>query len=46
MRDEDFDGASLRAELGQTVRSVTWRRPSLNEVFLWTLGPGLDGGES
>ena len=46
VQDASFDGTSLQAGLDGRVRSVSWRRPTLNEVFLWTVGPGLDTGIS
>jgi ABC-2 type transport system ATP-binding protein len=44
VQDASFDGTGLQADLDGRVRSVSWRRPTLNEVFLWTIGPGLDIG--
>ena len=33
--DEQFSFADLQAELNNSVQAVRWRRPNLNDVFLW-----------
>ena len=33
--DEHFSFAELQAELDASVQAVRWRRPNLNDVFLW-----------
>lgn len=39
--DPQFSFASLQEELGNTVSAMRWRRPNLNDVFLWTLSDGV-----
>ena len=39
--DEHFSFAELQAELNDSVKAVRWRRPNLNDVFLWVNDPAL-----
>ena len=39
--DEHFSFAELQAELRDSVQAVRWRRPNLNDVFLWINNPAL-----
>ena len=41
IQEEHFDFMDLQAELGNRVQSVRWRRPNLNDVFLWVGDPTL-----
>jgi ABC-2 type transport system ATP-binding protein len=43
IQEELFDFMDLQAELGDQVQSVRWRRPNLNDVFLWVNDPHLSG---
>ena len=43
IQEEHFDFIDLQAELGNRVQSVRWRRPNLNDVFLWVNDPKLSG---
>jgi ABC-2 type transport system ATP-binding protein len=36
------DLGSLQAELATTARAVRWRRPNLNDVFLWVNRPSME----
>jgi ABC-2 type transport system ATP-binding protein len=38
-QDEHGDPGALQAELANSVRAVRWRRPNLNDVFLWVNRP-------
>ncbi|MDE0206720.1 MAG: ATP-binding cassette domain-containing protein [Candidatus Tectomicrobia bacterium] len=40
--DEHFSFAELQAELNDSVKAVRWRRPNLNDVFLWVNDPALN----
>ena len=42
--DEQFSFAELQAELNNSVQAVRWRRPNLNDVFLWINDPALSEG--
>ena len=42
--DEQFSFAELQAELDNSVQAVRWRRPNLNDVFLWINDPALSEG--
>ena len=42
--DEQFSFADLQAELNSSVQAVRWRRPNLNDVFLWINDPALSEG--
>ena len=42
--DETFSFAGLQSELNDTVQAVRWRRPNLNDVFLWINDPALSEG--
>ena len=42
--DEHFSFAELQAELHTGVQAVRWRRPNLNDVFLWVNDPTLSAG--
>jgi ABC-2 type transport system ATP-binding protein len=42
--DEHFSFAELQAELDSSVRAVRWRRPNLNDVFLWVNDSTLSAG--
>ena len=42
--DERFSFAELQAELDNSVQAVRWRRPNLNDVFLWVNDPALSEG--
>ena len=42
--DEKFSFAELQAELNDSVQAVRWRRPNLNDVFLWVNDPTLSAG--
>ena len=42
--DERFSFAELQAELDNSVQAVRWRRPNLNDVFLWVNDPTLSEG--
>ena len=39
--DEHFSFAELQAELSEGVKAVRWRRPNLNDVFMWVNDPAL-----
>lgn len=39
--DEQFSFPELQAELNDSVQAVRWRRPNLNDVFLWVNDPAL-----
>ena len=39
--DEHFSFAGLQAELDKGVEAIRWRRPNLNDVFLWVNDPAL-----
>jgi ABC-2 type transport system ATP-binding protein len=41
IQEEHFDFTDLQAELGERVQSMRWRRPNLNDVFLWVNDPNL-----
>ena len=43
IQEEHFDFIDLQAELGNRVESVRWRRPNLNDVFLWVNEPKPSG---
>jgi hypothetical protein len=34
-REDVAELAQLQAELGPLARAMSWRRPNLNDVFLW-----------
>lgn len=42
--EEHFAFMDLQAELGAHVQAVRWRRPNLNDVFLWINDPALSKG--
>ena len=42
--DEQFSFVELQAELNDGVQAVRWRRPNLNDVFLWVNDPALSVG--
>lgn len=42
--DEQFSFAELRAKINDRVQAVRWRRPNLNDVFLWVNDPTLSAG--
>lgn len=42
--DEKFSFAELQAELNDSAQAVRWRRPNLNDVFLWVNDPALSAG--
>lgn len=42
--DEQFSFAELQAELNSSVQAVRWRRPNLNDVFLWVNDSVLSEG--
>ena len=42
--DERFSFAELQAELNNSAQAVRWRRPNLNDVFLWVNDPALSEG--
>ena len=42
--DEQFSFAELQAELNNSVQAVRWRRPNLNDVFLWVNDSVLSEG--
>ena len=42
--DEQFSFAELQAELNNSAQAVRWRRPNLNDVFLWINDPALSEG--
>jgi len=42
--DEQFSFAELQAELSKSVQAVRWRRPNLNDVFLWVNDSTLSEG--
>ena len=42
--DEQFSFAELQAELNSSVQAVRWRRPNLNDVFLWVNDSALSEG--
>jgi ABC-2 type transport system ATP-binding protein len=44
IHDEQFNFLGLQAEIDERVRSVRWRRPNLNDVFLWVNDPTLSAG--
>lgn len=41
IKDKHFDFISLQAELADQAKDVRWRRPNLNDVFLWVNDPIL-----
>lgn len=42
--EERFSFTELQAELNESVQAVRWRRPNLNDVFLWVNDPVLNTG--
>ena len=42
--DEGFSFAELQAELNNSAQAVRWRRPNLNDVFLWVNDSALSEG--
>lgn len=44
VHDEQFSFAALQTELDDSVQAVRWRRPNLNDVFLWINEPALSVG--
>lgn len=42
--DERFSFAELQAELNNSAQAVRWRRPNLNDVFLWVNDSALSEG--
>jgi ABC-2 type transport system ATP-binding protein len=44
IHDEHFNFMDLQAEFDERVRSVRWRRPNLNDVFLWVTDPTVNAG--
>lgn len=37
IKDADTDFSALQRSLGDTVNAMQWRRPNLNDVYLWTM---------
>ena len=37
VKDKDVDFSDLQRSLGDSVVSMQWRRPNLNDVYLWTV---------
>jgi len=44
IHDEHFNFMDLQAEFDERTRSVRWRRPNLNDVFLWVTDPTVSAG--
>jgi ABC-2 type transport system ATP-binding protein len=44
VQDEHFNFTDLQRELDERVHAVRWRRPNLNDVFLWVNDPTLSAG--
>ncbi|KKM84594.1 hypothetical protein LCGC14_1297580 [marine sediment metagenome] len=39
IQQQDVDFHQLQQALGQAVNSMQWRKPNLNDVYLWTVNP-------
>lgn len=39
VKDKDIDFTELQTSLGNAVNSLQWRKPNLNDVYLWTVCP-------
>ncbi|WP_438970979.1 ABC transporter ATP-binding protein [Methylophaga sp.] len=43
VKDKNVDFSQLQKSLGNTVNSLQWRKPNLNDVYLWTVCPPQTG---
>lgn len=43
VKDKNVDFSALQKELGDAVISLQWRKPNLNDVYLWTVCPPQTG---
>lgn len=43
VKDKDVDFSALQRSLGNAVISMQWRKPNLNDVYLWTVCPPQTG---
>lgn len=43
VKDKDVDFTELQRSLGDAVISLQWRKPNLNDVYLWTVCPPETG---
>lgn len=43
VKDKNVDFSALQGELGDAVNSMQWRKPNLNDVYLWTVCPPQTG---
>jgi ABC-2 type transport system ATP-binding protein len=39
VQDKDVDFSALQRSLGSTINAMRWRKPNLNDVYLWTVCP-------
>lgn len=39
IEDEQVDFSALQSSLGDAVEAMQWRKPNLNDVYLWTVCP-------
>lgn len=39
VQSDDVDFSELQKSLGNTVNAMQWRKPNLNDVYLWTVCP-------
>jgi ABC-2 type transport system ATP-binding protein len=43
VKDKNVDFTQLQKSLGNAVNSLQWRKPNLNDVYLWTVCPPQTG---
>ncbi len=43
VKDKDVDFSALQRSLGDAVIAMQWRKPNLNDVYLWTVCPPQTG---
>jgi ABC-2 type transport system ATP-binding protein len=43
VKDKDVDFSALQRSLGDAVIAMQWRKPNLNDVYLWTVCPPQSG---
>ena len=43
INDEHVDFSALQISLGKAVEAMQWRKPNLNDVYLWRVCPPQDG---
>lgn len=43
VKDKNRDFSQLQTSLGNAVNSLQWRKPNLNDVYLWTVCPPQTG---